>query len=458
MSVRLTFLGAAGTVTGSRFLLDHHGRRVLIDCGLFQGVKRLRLANWGTPPVDPDELDAIVLTHAHIDHSGYLPRMYALGYRGPVHTTDATADLLEILLADAGKLQEEEAEYANRKGYSRHLPALPLFTRDDGVAAARLVRRHRLGDPAGVLPGIEVVYYPAGHILGAASVLLSIQGTPRLLVSGDLGPAHPLMLRPAAVARSAPALLLESTYGNRIRPPDNAAEHLQQVVNAAARRRGVLVVPAFAVGRAQEVLYLLRSLEDAGRIPELPVFLDSPMASEAARVFARHPDEHAATLDDRRGKKSLVPHRFKATETVDESKAINGAGPPHVIVAGSGMATGGRVLHHLRRLLPDPSTTVLLVGYQAAETRGRRLLEGAQFLKMHGEWVPVRAHLEHIDTLSAHADQRDLLRWVRNLPQPPERVFLVHGEPAGLEGLRTALHHELGLSADVAGEGDVVEL
>lgn len=459
-SAALTFLGGAGgTVTGSKHLLEHDGRRILLDCGLFQGLKPLRLRNWAPPPLDPRELDAVVLSHAHIDHSGYLPRLVRHGFRGPVYCTPGTADLLRILLPDAAHLQEEEARFANRHRTSRHEPAEPLFTIDDAERALARVQRVAWRTPFAPAPGFSVQLLHAGHIVGAAIVQCDV-GERRVVFSGDLGRyGAPIVLDPDSVPR-ADALLVESTYGDRLHPTGDASAPIVTAVERAVAEKGWLLIPAFAVGRAQEILLALRQLERGGRIPVLPVYLDSPMAIEATVVYATHPEEHDAELhaEAARDGKPFVPQRLHLSRTVEESKRLNGVDGPAILLAGSGMATGGRILHHLMRLLPDPRTTVLLVGYQAAGTRGRSLREGATELKMFGRFVRVRARVMVSDAHSAHADRGELLRWLRGFAQPPAMTYVVHGEPSAASALREAIERELGWPAMAAGDGQRVSV
>jgi metallo-beta-lactamase family protein len=448
----VSFLGAAGTVTGSKHLVTAAGRQVLLDCGLFQGLKALRLRNWQPPELDPAALDAVVLSHAHIDHSGYLPLLVRRGFRGPVHCTPPTADLLRILLLDAAHLQEEEAEVANRYGYSKHHPALPLFTTADAEAALARVETRPFGTPFPVSNGMSALFRRAGHILGAATVELRLGARPlRLVFSGDLGRPHRPILRDPEPVPEADVLLVESTYGDRVHAPDPEGE-LARVVHEAIARGGALLVPAFAVGRAQELLWLLRTLEDAGRIPRVPVFLDSPMAISVTEVYARHPGEHDAAS----GGLSLVSHHL--VRTPQESKALNDRSGFLIVIAGSGMATGGRILHHLKRRLPDDRTTVLLPGFQAAGTRGRSLQDGAHTLRMHGQDVPVRARVVTLDGLSAHADRDEILAWLAGFARPPRRVHVVHGEPAAAASLTAAVRARFGCTVVVAEDGQTVPL
>jgi metallo-beta-lactamase family protein len=456
------FLGGAGTVTGSKYLLRVGSRRVLVDCGLFQGLKELRMRNRQTPGFNPKTLDAVVLSHAHIDHIGYLPLLVRQGFRGPVYCTGGTKSLGEILLPDAAHIQEEEANYANRKGFSKHLPALPLFTAEDARRALSLFQRRSYHDPFEVVPGVQAILRRAGHILGSATVELQLDlHTPiRWVFSGDLGRWGRPMLRDPEFVPEADILLIESTYGDRVHSTVDASEELARVVGEAAARGGALIIPAFAVGRTQELIWRLRELENAGRIPKLPIFIDSPMATDATKIFCQHPEDHdidmTLLMDEHRCPLCCQPYTF--TRTPEQSKALNQHPGPLIIIAASGMATAGRILHHLKRRLPDKRTTVLLAGFQAVGTRGRSLQEGARSIRIHGQNVPVAAHIATIDGLSAHADRNDLLRWFRGFEQPPRRVFVVHGEPSGSQSLASALANENGCHAAVAMHGHKVDL
>ena len=459
MSATLTFLGAAGgTVTGSKHLLEDGVSRLLLDCGLFQGLKALRERNWAPPPLDPTTLGAVILSHAHIDHSGYLPRLCRDGFGGPIYATSGTLDLLKVMLPDAAHLQEEEAAFANRHRTSKHDPALPLYTTADAERVLTQVKRVDFGEQFTPVPGVEARFAHSGHILGAGLVTCLIGGR-RLVFSGDLGRyGVPIMVDPDPVPE-ADVLLVESTYGDRMHPPDDHADKLAAAVTRAAQEKGWLLIPAFAVGRSQEILYDLRRLEAAGRIPSLPVYLDSPMGIQATAIYAAHTDEHDAELKQTEGagQRPFAPRLFHLSRTVEESKGLNTDGPG-VIVAGSGMATGGRILHHLKRLLPDPRTTVLFVGYQAAGTRGRLLRDGATTIKMLGETVPVRARIEVSDSYSAHADRGEILRWLAGFKRPPEATYVVHGEPEAATALRDAITSRLGWRAAVAEDGQRVTL
>jgi metallo-beta-lactamase family protein len=460
VSATLTFLGGAGgTVTGSKHLLEDGPRRLLLDCGLFQGLKALRLRNWAAPPVDPKTLGAVILSHAHIDHSGYLPRLCRDGFTGPVYCTSGTHDLLKVMLPDAAHLQEEEAEFANRHNTTKHDPALPLYTTEDAERALAQVRRVDFGERFAPVPDVGARFTPSGHILGAGLVTCVIGGR-RLVFSGDLGRYNvPIMVDPDPVAE-ADVLLVESTYGNRVHPSDDGSDRLAAAVRRAVDQKGWLLIPAFSVGRSQEILYDLRRLEKSGAIPSLPVYLDSPMGIQATAIYAAHTEEHDTELTrvEADGTAPFAPRRFTLSRTVDDSKRLNETAGPGIIVAGSGMATGGRILHHLKRLLPDPKTTVLFVGYQAAGTRGRLLKDGATEMKMLGVTVPVRAQIMLSDAYSAHADREEILRWLGGFKQPPEMTYVVHGEPEAATGLRDAITSRLGWRAAVAEDGQRVTL
>jgi metallo-beta-lactamase family protein len=439
MATTLTFLGAVGTVTGSKYLVDASGRRLMVDCGLFQGFKQLRLRNWAPLPVAPASIDAVVLTHAHIDHSGYLPLLVKNGFAGPVHATEATRDLCAILLPDSGHLQEKDAEFANRYGFSKHRPALPLYTRADATAALESFRGVAFDRPHPVGNGFEARFLRAGHILGAAILELTVAGM-KLVFSGDLGRyGSATMVDPTAV-ETADYLLVESTYGDRRHDPVDPEDRLAATINRASERGGTVLIPAFAIGRAQTLLYHLHRLKQSRRIGDLPVYLDSPMAVDASQVGRAHPTDHKLGAAEYRAACAVARY----VQDVAESKALDADPTPKVILSASGMATGGRVLHHLKRYAPDPRSIILFAGFQAPGTRGDALVGGAETVKIHGAYVPVRAEVANLDMLSAHADADEIMRWLGNFRRPPRRCFITHGEPAAADALRRRIEETLG--------------
>jgi metallo-beta-lactamase family protein len=440
MSLTIGFHGGAGTVTGSKHLVEADGKRLLIDCGLFQGLKELRLMNWQPPAFNAASIAAVVLTHAHIDHSGYLPRLVKAGYRGPIYATPATRDLAGILLRDAARLQEEDAEYANRKGYSKHRPALPLFTEADAVAALghfQSIEHERWFEPA----GIPARLHGAGHILGSAFVELAPGGR-TVVFSGDVGRyAAPLHADPDGLV-PCDTLVLESTYGDRRHDPTPVIDQIRAPFRAAIARGGTILIPAFAVARAQLVTLLLTQLIDAGDLPAVPVHIDSPMAVDVTETYQHY--MRSDELDDLSARSGgrLFPRDVTFHRTVEESRKLNDLPGPRIIISSSGMLTGGRVLHHMLRLLPDPKNLLVLVGYQAAGTRGRAIQEGATAVRMHGENIPVRAQFISVEGLSAHADSDELMRWLNSAPARPRTVFLTHGEPEAAAALAARVKGE----------------
>ncbi len=434
----LTFLGGAGTVTGSKYLLEAGGRKILIDCGLFQGLKQLRLRNWDRFPVNPAQIDAVVLTHAHLDHSGYLPLLVKNGFKGPVFCTTGTRDLCAILLPDSGFLQERDAEFANRHGFSKHRPAQPLYTAKEARACLDNIITKRFEECFEITPGINVRFYPAGHILGAAIVELVI-GKTRLVFSGDLGRSTDPIMRDPSPVRQADFLVVESTYGDRTHEPADPQDTLAEIINRTAQRGGVVLIPAFAVGRAQTLMYHLQQLKHTHRIPDLPVYLDSPMAIDASEVFCNHLREHRLRAEQCRSLCGVARY----VQDAEESKSLDQDRMPKVILAASGMATGGRVLHHLKVFAPDPRNTILFAGYQAAGTRGAAMVAGAESVKIHGGYVPILAEVKNLRMLSAHADRTEILTWLRNFETPPRMTFITHGEPVAADALRLAIEEQL---------------
>lgn len=458
---RLTFHGGAGTVTGSRHLLETSHGSLLVDCGMFQGTKELRERNWRGPGFDPRSVDAVVLTHAHIDHSGYLPRLVRDGFRGPVHATPATADLADVMLRDSAKIQEEDAEYANKKGYSKHAEALPLYTVDDAVAAIRRIQVVDYGEWKELRRGLRFRFQPAGHIVGSGLVEVEIvesADTRRCVFSGDVGRyAAPLVSDPTPPP-PCDFLVIESTYGDRDHPEEPVDVQLERVLRKITDTRGTAVFPAFAVGRAQQLVYYLRRIMAANPSLALPIHVDSPMAVDATRIYSRHPEEPGlGEIDFRPGSSPIFGANVFLHRTQAESMRLNDLKGPRVILSSSGMMTGGRVLHHLRHLLPEQNNVVVLVGYQAPGTRGARLKHGEKFLRIHGQDVPVRAQVVEIGGLSAHADASQLVRWVRDLP-PPKMTFVVHGDGDAPAALARRLHEELGFPCTTPGLGDSCSL
>jgi len=440
----LTFLGAARTVTGSKYLLEHDGTRVLIDCGLFQGGHDLRDRNWQEPPFSAASVDAVIITHAHIDHTGYLPRFVHQGFQGPVYTTPATLDLAGVLLPDSGHLQEEEARYRNKHRLSKHETALPLYTVEDAHAALKLFQSVRYRQPLNVAPNLTIEFLPAGHILGSAFVMVrEKQGSSEtsVLFTGDIGRYdQPIILDPTPV-RAADYVLLESTYGNRLHEGTEQGagkEQLRKIVVETSQRGGTVLIPSFAVGRAQELLYILRELEDEGAIPTLPVYVDSPMAVDAFEIYNKHGEEHDAEMLrlNHRGVPPMQTGNVQFVRSVEESKRINEHRFPSIIVSANGMATGGRILHHLIQRVTDNRNSVVFVGFQAAGTRGRQMLEGARSIRIFAVDYPVRAAIHSLTSFSAHGDYSEVLRWLQGFESPPRHIFLVHGEPKAIVGMQ----------------------
>jgi metallo-beta-lactamase family protein len=442
---KMTFLGAAGTVTGSKYLVEAGGKRLLVDCGLFEGPKELEQRNWQNLPVDPATIDWLLLTHAHIDHTGYIPRFVRNGFRGPIYANAATIELCQLLLPDSAHLQEEDAQFIAKKGYSQHKPPLPLYTVAESQTALQQFKEIPRADTFTISPQFSVRPHDAGHILGSSWLELTIteSGKQTLVVfSGDLGRYNQPILKDPEAPTRADYLLCESTYGDRDHPTGSVADALADVIGRTAKRGGVVVIPAFAVDRTQQILYYLRELEDQQRIPHLPVYEDSPMAISVTDFYVRHREDHKLEFtreEDKDGGDPLNMREVHMMRSVEDSKSINNVVSPCVIISASGMATGGRVLHHLAQRLPDSQNTVMLVGYQAVGTRGRALQDGAKVVNLFGQQVAVRAEIATIGQLSAHAGKSELLRWLSGFQAAPKQTFLVHGEPVALNSLRDAV-------------------
>jgi len=449
--MKIGFLGAAGTVTGSKYLVTTGEQHILIDCGLFQGPKRLRERNWHSLSFDPKTLDAVVLTHAHLDHTGYLPVLARSGFRGPVYCTAATRDLLGILLPDSARIQEEEAEYANRHRYSRHSPALPMYTEADAANSLKLLNAVEWSTTVSLAKDLTVRFSPAGHLLGAASLLLE-SGSGRLLFSGDLGRPDDLMMRAPAPPPAAEWVVIESTYGDRRHVPVDAEAELATAINGAVERGGVIVVPSFAVGRAQLLLHLVARLKARRAIPDIPAYLNSPMATNVTGIYHEHRSDHRLT--EAECKTMCTAARF--VNSVEESKSLNQARGPMIIISASGMATGGRVVHHLKAFAPDAKNMILFAGYQAAGTRGAAMVRGADSIKIHGAWIPVRAEIVQLQSTSGHADCDQLVAWLKSGSAPPRRVFVTHGEPAAADALRQHIRREIPIDVTVPEHGETI--
>lgn len=453
MTISLTSLGGAGTVTGSKHLVEADGQRILVDCGLFQGLKVLRERNWAPFPIDPKSIGAIVLTHAHLDHSGYLPKLVREGFNGPIYSSAATADLCEILLKDSAHIGEKDAEYANRKGFTRHKPALPLYTTSDADRALKQIRPIAFESETSLPGGAVVKLRRAGHILGAATADLR-WGDRTVIFSGDLGRYDDVFMPDPAPVTKADYVVVESTYGDRTHPKTDPMETLGAVIERTVRRGGTVVIPAFAVGRTQVLLYHLWMLKQAGRIKSVPVFLDSPMAINATELLCRHLEDHRFSAETCEQSCAIATY----VRDVEASKAITANPIPKVVIAGSGMATGGRVLHHIKAFAPAAENTLLFAGYQAVGTRGARLLAGETETKMFGQWLPVRAEVANLPELSAHADAAEVVRWLKGFKKPPRRTFIVHGEPQASDALRVRIGRELDWDAAVADDARKYEL
>ena len=464
---KITFWGGVGSVTGSKYLLEHNGRKVLVDCGLFQGLKELRERNWAPQPFEPTELDAVIITHAHIDHTGFLPRIVKLGFNGKVYTSGGTADLLKILLPDSGRLQQEEADYRNRHNLTSHSPALPLYDENDAKAALKLLHPVKNnGEEIEICEGFKASFMVAGHIIGASLVLVEMENarengeSVKFLFSGDLGHYDQPIVKDPAPPPACDYLMSESTYGNRLHGEVTSDINLARIINEAYKRDAPILIPAFAVGRTQELLYMIRELEDENKIPSMPVIVDSPMAAQATQIYNRwseeHDEEYASILA-----KKVHPLRtdwMKTTSSREESKRLNDMKGARIIISASGMLTGGRVLHHAMRILPNENATIIFVGYQAEGTTGRRILDGENEVRIMKQWIPVRCHVERVSGFSAHADWKAVIKWLSALPNTPKMVFTTHGEPEAAEAMAGHIRDEFGWNVVVPEYGQTVEL
>ncbi len=463
---KLTFFGAAGCVTGSKYLVEAAGKRLLVDCGIFQGTQELQDRNYKPLPVDPKTIDYQVLTHAHLDHSGWLPVLVKSGYRGPIYANPATIELTTILLKDSAHLQEEDLLHARIQKDSHHADPQPLYTTEDVDPALKLIKSMPRSGAFDISPEFRITSYDAGHILGSSSLELTItEGGKKIVVvfSGDVGRYNqPILKDPATPPSKADVLICESTYGDRDHPEGDAAELLAQIVNRVVKRGGSIVIPSFAIGRTQTFMYYLRQLEDQQRVPIVPVYVDSPMAISATDLYVKHKEDHDLEFTREEGSDGkgdpLNVHEFHLTRSVEESKAINNVKTPCIIISASGMVSGGRVLHHLAQRLPDARNAVILAGFQAEGTRGRALQEGAKSLKLYGQDVPVLAEIIPMGQFSAHAGKSELLRWLTALPAPPRQTYLTHGEPAAAQALQAAIQQKFQWKAAVARYLDTVPI
>lgn len=452
--MKLQFLGAADTVTGSKYLVTQGRQKILVDCGLFQGFKVLRQRNWAPLPVDPRSIDSVVLTHAHLDHSGYLPLLVKNGFAGPIYCAEATAALCRILLPDSGALQEEDAGRANRRGYTRHRPALPLYTKDDAETALLQLRPLNFGVPVGVAKGLKAVFHPAGHILGAAFVELR-SATLSVLFSGDLGRPHDEIMHAPDARIATDYLVVESTYGNRKHPKVDPVAVLGKAISRASARGGVVMIASFAVGRAQTLLWYIHRLKATGKIPrDLPVFLNSPMATDVTSIYLTHRKEHRLSQRDA----EAMCRAGTIVNSAEDSRRLNEQRGPMVIIAGSGMATGGRIVHHLRAFASDSRNMIVFAGFQAGGTRGADIVAGAETVRIFGQDVPIKAEVVALDNLSAHADGDEVLAWLKSSDESPKRTFVTHGEPDAADALRARVKRELGWEVQVPEHLQVFDL
>ncbi|MFC1898010.1 MBL fold metallo-hydrolase RNA specificity domain-containing protein [Candidatus Cloacimonadota bacterium] len=460
---KLTFYGATGTVTGSRFHLEIEGKNLLIDCGMFQGPKRVRLKNWEEFPVSPATFDYILLTHAHIDHSGYIPKFVREGFKGKIICTHATAELCKVMLKDSAHIQEEDAKWANKKGFSKHSPALPLYTAEDAEKAITLFQPVHYGEFFQLSETTRIKFHDSGHILGSALIDIktkTAENSRKILFSGDLGrPEVPVLNEPDQVY-NVDYLILESTYGQRLHESTDPISDLVDVIKRSMDRGGSLTIPAFSVGRTQTLLYLLRLLEDEGKIPSYPIFVDSPMAIEALNIFKAHISDFDlfARMQKMAGKDIFHPKNLHICRSKQESMSINNHRSGCIIISASGMVTGGRIVHHLAQRLPDPKNTVLLIGYQAEGTRGRTIMDRKETVKIHGKEVPINAQIEMIDGFSGHADYNEMLAWLMPFNKPPKQVFMVHGEEEASQSMADKIKQTYNWNVTIPQFGESFEL
>jgi metallo-beta-lactamase family protein len=461
MNVRVQFLGAAGSVTGSRYLIEVDDFKFLFDCGLFQGLKELRLRNWDEFPVNPAEIDCVVISHAHIDHTGYLPRLVKNGFKGPIYCTHPTADLIEILLLDSARLQEEEAKYAKRKGYSKHVDPEPLYTEEDAKRVLPLLKSYKYSERIKIHDRIEIIYSDAGHLLGSAITEVFIQGDreqKKIVFSGDVGRYQQAMLHPPTAIQQADVLFVESTYGNRDNPYDDPTDDFVRIANETFSRGGVLLIPAFAVGRTQGILYYLRKLMKEDLIPDVPVYVDSPMAISSTYLFFKHPEFIKASLNLKEITQEVETNMLVFVRSSEHSKALNQVNSRAIIISSSGMMTGGRILHHMFNRLPRKEDTILIAGYQAEGTRGRKLMDGDKTIRIFGEDVKVNCKVENMTAMSGHADRGELFQWLGSFKSKPKVTFTIHGEGKDLETYAQAIRTKMGWNVVVPKYLETIQL
>lgn len=451
--MKLKFLGATQTVTGSKYLIEHDRKKILVDCGLFQGFKELRLRNWEDIPINVNNLDAVVLTHAHIDHSGYIPRLVKMGFKGKVYCTPATRDLCKILLPDCGYLMEEEARYANKRKFSKHSPALPLFTFDEAQSSLKSFRAVPYNQDFSLGDGLSIQFFNAGHILGSSSVVIGTENK-KICFSGDIGRSADPILHPPEVPESVDCVVMESTYGNRLHEESDPMDDLEKIINRAFKRGGTIIMPAFAVGRSQEVLYFISKLKEQNRIPDMPVYLNSPMATNVTNIYCDNGEAHKLSPRECHEMCNVATY----VNSPEESKRLNLRTDPKLIISASGMATGGRVIHHIKAFGPAEKNLLLFTGFQAGGTRGEKIVSGAESVRIHGQEVSIQAEVVNLNNLSAHADAKELINWAKKFKKAPSKVFITHGEQSASQELKSTLEKSLGWPCEVPTYLDEVEL